>query len=108
MRVSDLPWSSFSQADYDVAQWHRACLIHLHDGPPTAKNQCKLPVREPDGTLNRNGVHAAAAVLAGARGGVDAPRTQIIKAARQIVSLYRNVLNETPPESVITLARSRA
>lgn len=62
-KVSDKPWGQIKESDYDLEQWHRACLIHLHDGPPTAKSQCKLPVREPDGTLNRNGVHAAAAAL---------------------------------------------
>ena len=64
--VSNRPWGRFLESDYTLQQWYRACLIHLHDGPPTAKSQCKLPVREPDGTLNRNGVHAAAA-LAGDR-----------------------------------------
>jgi hypothetical protein len=102
--VSDRPWSQFTQADYDLQQWHRACLIHLHDGAPTAKGQCKLPVREPDGTLNRNGAHAAAAVLAGARGGVDAPPEQKRKAARQLVSIYRTDLKEDPPESLVQLA----
>lgn len=103
MAVSERPWSQFSQADYTLAQWHRACLIHLHDGPPAAKNQCKLPVREPDGTLNRNGVHAAAAVLAGARGGVQAPPDQKRRAARALVRLYRD-LEEEPPESIRRLA----
>jgi hypothetical protein len=51
MPISNRPWSQFQESDYDLDQWHRACLIHLHDGPPTAKAQCKLPVREPDGTL---------------------------------------------------------
>jgi hypothetical protein len=108
MAVSTTPWSNFTAADYTLAQWHRACLIHLHTSRlPSSKDQCKLPVREPDGTLNRNGVFAAAAVLAGARGGVDAPMEQKRKAARTIVSLYRNVLKAEPPEAVVRLARER-
>ena len=48
MAVSDKPWGNIKESDYDLEQWHRACLIHLHDGDPTSKEQCKLPVREPD------------------------------------------------------------
>jgi len=103
MPISDKPWSQFSESDYDIEQWHRACLIHQHEGAPTAKTQCKLPVREPDGTLNRNGVHAAAAVLAGARGGVQAIREDKRKAARALIRLYRE-LEEEPPESIKRIA----
>ena len=103
MAVSNRPWGQISESDYTLEQWHRACLIHLHEGPPTAKAQCKLPVREPDGTLNRNGVHAAAAALAGARGGVQAPREQKRRAARTLIRLYRE-LDEEPPESIRRIA----
>jgi HK97 family phage major capsid protein len=103
MAISDKPWSDFKESDYSLEQWHAACLIHLHDGEPTSKEQCKLPVREPDGTLNRNGVHAAAAALAGARGGVDAPEDEKRKAARALVRLYRE-MDEEPPESIRQLA----
>ncbi len=68
--VSDKPWSKFSESDYTPEQWYEACLIKPPKSEYTAKAQVKLPVREPDGTLNRNAVHAAAAALAGARGGV--------------------------------------
>ncbi|NOZ27972.1 MAG: hypothetical protein GXP39_07970 [Chloroflexi bacterium] len=107
MAISDKPWGQLQESDYTLAQWHRACLIHLHDGSPTAKSQCKLPVREPDGTLNRNGVHAAAAALAGARGGVKAPPEQRRKAARALVRLYRRELKEDPPESILRIAGMR-
>lgn len=103
-KVSNRPWGEIKESDYTLEQWHRACLIHLHDGEPTSKEQCKLPVREPDGTLNRNGIHAAAAALAGARGGVKAPMEDKRKAAKKLVSLYRNVLDEEPPESILKLA----
>ena len=103
MPVSDKPWGDVPESAYDVAQWHRACLIHLHDGTPTSKAECKIPVREPSGTLNRNGVHAAAAALAGARGGVTAPAEAKRAAARRLRSLYRE-LDEDPPESIVRLA----
>jgi hypothetical protein len=101
--ISNRPWGEVSEADYDVGQWHRACLIHTHDGEPESKAECKLPVREPSGTLNRNGVHAAAAALAGARGGVSAPADAKRNAARRLRSLYRE-LEEDPPESVVRMA----
>lgn len=103
MAISNKPWGQFSGSDYSLEQWHRACLIHLHEGAPTSKAQCKLPVKEPDGSLNRNGVHAAAAALAGARGGVDAPPEQKRRAARVLVRLYGE-LDEEPPDSIRRLA----
>lgn len=106
MAISNKAWGQFAESDYTLEQWHRACLIHLHDGPPEAKSQCKLPVREPNGTLNRNGVHAAAAALAGARGGVDAPMAEKRSAARKLITLYGE-LDEEPPESIRRLAGTR-
>ena len=103
MPVSSRPWSSFSAADYTPAQYHRACLVHLHQGPVEAKDDCKLPVREPSGALNRGGVHAAAAVLAGGRGGVAAPPEAKRRAARSLLSLYREI-GDPPPDSLRRLA----
>jgi hypothetical protein len=103
MPISNRPWGEIKESDYSLEQWHRACLIHLHSGDPTAKAQCKLPVREPNGTLNRNGVHAAAAALAGARTPLDAPAAQKEAAARALVRFYAE-LDEAPPESILRLA----
>lgn len=103
MPFSNKPWGQFKESDYTLEQWHHACLIHLHQGDPTSKEQCKLPVREPDGTLNRNGIHAAAAALAGARGGVDAPTDEKKAAARKLIRLYRE-MGEEPPASIKRLA----
>lgn len=97
--VSEKPWSDYTAADYSPEQWHAACLIHQHDGAPTSKGQCKLPVRTPTGTVNRNGVHAAAAALAGARGGVDASDAEKAAAAKALLGLYAK-LDEEPPVSL--------
>ena len=97
--ISEKPWSSYTEADYTIEQWHSACLVHLHEGPPTSKSQCKLPVKTPNGALNRNGVHAAAAALAGARSPLQAPPEQKAKAARALRRYYSQ-LGEEPPDSL--------
>jgi hypothetical protein len=99
-KVSNKPWGDIKESDYDLEQWHRACLIHLHDGPPTSKEQCKLPVREPDGTLNANGIVAAAIRIYQ----VKAPRELVRKAARRLVALYKEILEREPPEGLVKLA----
>jgi hypothetical protein len=97
--ISEKPWSAYTEADYSIEQWHSACLIHLHSGPPTSKSECKLPVKTPNGALNRNGVHAAAAALAGARSPLQAPPEQKAKAARALRGYYSQ-LGEEPPDSL--------
>ena len=99
--ISEKEWSAYTKADYSIEQWHAACLIHLHDGPPTSKNQCKLPVKTPNGAVNRNGVHAALAALHGARTPLNAPADQKAKAERQLRSLYSQ-LDEKFPSAVQT------
>src|SRR5262245_49756804 len=97
--VSDKPWSQFTASDYTIEQWRRACLLKMPDGDPESKSTYKLPVREPGGALNRNGVHAAAAALAGARGGVAAPAAAKAAARSKLRGLYKQ-LGETPPDSL--------
>lgn len=99
MRISEEPWSNFSQKDYTLQQWYNACLIHLTQGPPTSKDNCKLPVFTPDGALNRGAVHAATAALAGARTPLIAPEAEKTR-ARALLRTYYKVLGETPPDSL--------
>ena len=105
MAVSDEPWSNFTEADYaDADAYCRASLIDANPaGKPKTKEACKLPVREPDGDLNRNGVHAAAARLAGAGGGVSASPTDRKAAARKLMRLYAEI-GEQPPDSIRRMA----
>lgn len=103
--ISTKPWSDFKESDYDDAQWLRACLIDRGPDAGSAKQRGSLPVREPDGTLNKNAVHSAAAALAGARGGVKAAPELKKRAAAALVRLYAQ-LDEDPPESVTSLAHA--
>ena len=102
--ISTKPWGDFSAADYDDEQWFKATIMHLN-GDSRTKGDNKLPVREPSGTLNKNGIHAAASALAGGRGGVDAPAEAKKAAAKTIVGLYSK-LKEDPPDSIKSLAGS--
>lgn len=98
--LSEKPWSMYTASDYSIEQWHAACLIHQHEGPPTSKGQCKLPIKTPNGAVNKNGVFAAAAALAGARGGVHASSEQKAAAARVLVRYYRQ-MDKEPPASLM-------
>lgn len=105
MRVSNRSWSEISESDYETAeQFCKACLIDLNEGKEKTKERCKLPIYEPNGALNRHAVFAAAAALAGARGGVNAPAEEKRKAARKLVNIYRRILKEEPPESLLRVA----
>lgn len=102
LRVSDAKWNPH-EGDYTIEQWRHACLYH----PATAsesKSDYKLPVREPGGEVNRNGAHAAASRI----NQVDGDKAQITKAAKKLVSIYRNDLNEDPPDSLVKLANRGA
>jgi hypothetical protein len=105
MAISNEPWSNFSEADYkDADSYCRASLIDMNPpGKPKTKDMCKLRVYEPDGDLNRNGVHAAAAVLAGGRGGVQAPAPMKAAAARKLMRLYSQC-GDQPPDSLRRMA----
>ncbi|AEG14706.1 hypothetical protein Desku_1119 [Desulfofundulus kuznetsovii DSM 6115] len=108
MKVSNRPWSEIPktvEAYGSVKNWCSACLINLNEGPVRewVASNCKLPVMEPSGALNRNALAAAAAALAGGRGGVDAPLGVRRKAARKLVRLYKEAEMD-PPASLKQLA----
>lgn len=85
------PWGSYKESDYTVQQYANATLIH-EPGPITSKNQCKLPVKTPDGKVHPGGVAAAAAVLAGARGGLkDVSDAQKDAAKKKLLGLYKQI-----------------
>jgi hypothetical protein len=100
--VSNAAWSDITQADYSIEQWRHACLIGP-SSPSDNKSDYSLPVREPDGQLNRAACHAAA----GRINQVDAPSAEKAAAARNLVGLYRNQLKETPPDALLSMAGSK-
>jgi HK97 family phage major capsid protein/HK97 family phage prohead protease len=111
--VSTEPWSSFPDSAFSDEQYAAACLID-RGGDGSAKQRCSLPVREPDGDLNRGAMGAAAAVLSNTGGAGNArgqrlanvSDAQIAAARRKLVSLYRSI-GEDPPEGLLGASRSR-
>lgn len=98
--VSNAPWSNFKESDYTDEQWLRACLIDRGADAGSAKQRASLPVREPSGTLNRNGVHAAAGALAGARGGLKNVSSELKASAKKKLARLYSVLGEETPDSL--------
>lgn len=101
IKVDETPWSNYHESSYSKEQWHSACLIHNHSGASTSKNQCKLPIKTPNGVVNRHGVYAAAAVLAGSRGGVNASSTQKDSAAKTLINMYKRMGVKPPPSLLL-------
>jgi hypothetical protein len=96
LAVSDAPWdgsaSRFTDQQYKSAT--AACDASSGDTP---KAQCFLPHHEPSGTVNRNGVHAAA----GRVGQVKGKSAESIASAKShLRSHYTKDLKEDPPDSI--------
>lgn len=55
---TDRPWDGAASKYADTAAYCRACLINENDGDPSTwvQAKCHGPYKEPDGTINRNGV----------------------------------------------------
>jgi len=107
MPISNKPWGDVEktvEAYGNAEKYCQACLIDLNEpGEEKVASRCKLPIREPGGAINRNALTAAAAILAGGRGGVDAPLPEKRKAARKLIAFYREA-DMDPPESLKQLA----
>jgi HK97 family phage prohead protease len=94
-----------SPARFTDDQYRRSALLCRGSGSPP-KQDCSLPVLEPDGTLNVNALGAAAAALAGGRGGLaNVTAAQRAAAARRLVRYY-NAAKRELPASLVALARS--
>lgn len=99
--LSNKAWSGFSQSDYTPAQWAKACLIDKGEGDKDSKDRYALPVLEPDGTLNK----AALSAAAGRLNQVDASEEAKKAAAKKLMSLY-NQAGMKVPGSLLSSTRS--
>jgi len=95
--LSSAPWDG-DAARFTPQQWRASCLVDTDEGAPDAKSRYKLPVREPGGAYNRAEMGAAAAALAGARGGsMNIPASAKKSAAKKLSSLYNRFNLPIPP-----------
>src|SRR5271156_2775068 len=101
MATTDKPWNGNSSR-FTIEQWRRSCLID-RGGDRENKNNFNLPIKEPTGEINVNGVHVAAARIHALEG---VPSEKIAGAARRLVDIYRQ-LGEDPPPALSQLAGSR-
>lgn len=106
MAVTEKPWDGSASRYPSTEAYCAACLIDLNKpGQKKVQSLCKLPIKEPGGAINKNALAAAAAALAGARGGVQAPGPEKKKAARALMRAYREAKMD-PPDSLRRMAGS--
>lgn len=87
--VTDKSWDG-SASRFSDEQWRRATAA-CEPGDAPSKTACFLPHHEPDGTINRNGVHAAAARFNQTR------RENKDRARSHLAAHYRRDLDEDVP-----------
>jgi HK97 family phage prohead protease len=93
VKVSDAPWSIWTQSDFTLEQWRASCLLDTEEGASDRKERYRLPVREPNGTLNRNGIRAMAFKIQTMEDLSDEQRSAM---ARKVVGLYRAMREDVP------------
>lgn len=103
--LSTRPWEPIDPSDYESAEAYcAACLIDMNEpGQPKVKEKCKLPIREPNGRLNRNALFAAQNSLVNPARMVKAPPEVRRAAARKLVRIMREHGIE-PAESLLEVA----
>jgi len=95
--VVDHPWDG-SAGRFEEDEYARSCLVDRGgDGP--VKERCVLPILEPNGDLNIQGMHAAASRLS-QTGLTPQEKGQ---AARKLLRYYR-LAGETPPQNLLATA----
>jgi hypothetical protein len=95
--ISEAAWDG-DASRFEDDEYYRSCVLHKN-GDSKAKSDNSLPILEPNGDLNRAGVHAAAARV----DQVDATPEQKSSAKRSLITAYRK-LEEDPPESLTAAA----
>ncbi len=99
MAVTSKSWDGSASRYPDSSAYCSACLIDTNaPGADKVQANCKLPIREPNGDINSNALSAAAAALAGARGGLkDVSPADKKKAAKALMRAYGEAKMDVPP-----------
>lgn len=62
VKASDRPFSA-DPGDYSDGEWERACILDRGEHIESVKKRYAIPIREPDGDLNANGLRAASEAI---------------------------------------------
>jgi len=84
---TDKPWDGSASRYKDTDAYCAACLIDLNEpGKDKIQANCKLPVREPDGTYNKNAIRNALARISQLKG---VPAKELADAKKKLASLAK-------------------
>lgn len=98
--ISEQSWDGSASNYKDADAYCAACLIDENDsGQDKIKDKCSFPVKAPDGTLSRAGVHNAAARLNQSKASPDSKKA----AANKLLGYYGQ-LKEQAPDIVYRVA----
>lgn len=98
--VTNEAWDG-SASRFTDEQWAASCILDLGDCSDagkklTAKMRYKIPVREPNGAINTNGLSAARGALHDARSPLKACPAAKQAASKRLAAAY-NAAGKTPP-----------
>lgn len=101
MAIVDTPWDGSASRFPTTDDYCKSCLIDNNPpGQDKVQALCKLPIKEPSGNINSNGVHAAAASLAGARNALKGVSPADKKKAARALSRIYGQMKEDLPQSI--------
>jgi hypothetical protein len=101
MAIVDKPWDGSASRWPDTASYCKSCLIDENEaGQDKVQSKCHLPVKEPNGDINKNALGAAAARL----GQTKTSPANKKAAARKLRALY-NQANMPVPDSLKNMAQ---
>jgi hypothetical protein len=106
MAVTDKAWDGSASRWPDTDGYCKSCLIDTNQaGQDKIQANCKLPIREPNGDINKNALPAALGALMGARNKLtNVSPADKKKAARALMSAYREAQMDVP-DSLKNLAQ---
>ena len=84
MAFVNTPWDG-SEGRFTIEQWKASCLIDTGEGDPDTKQRYKLPVKEPNGDINKNAIRNALSRI----GQVQAPAAAKARAQSRLNALKK-------------------
>jgi hypothetical protein len=87
-KFTDKPWDGSASRFKDTDAYCAACLIDYNEpGEDKVQAKCKLPIKEPDGTINKNAIRNALARISQLKGvpaaDLSAAKAKLAKLAKQ-------------------------